>query len=70
MQVRHHWITYEEKARRDEQQQREMLEGVGKSVRDHVVRQLKPLREVYADLPEFAPIWEAIDKLEGREGAQ
>jgi hypothetical protein len=66
MRVAHSWITWEEKARREEQQKREMLEGVGRSVRDHVVRQLRPLREVYADLMEFAPIWDAIDQLADR----
>jgi hypothetical protein len=66
--VSHNWITYEEKARRDEQQIREMLEGVGRSVRDHVVRHLRPLREVYGDLAEFAPVWEAIDKLGDKAG--
>jgi len=30
------------------------------------VQQLGPLRQVYADLTEFAPIWEAFDKIEGR----
>jgi hypothetical protein len=66
--VSHNWITYEEKARRDEQQKREMLEGVGRSVRDHVVRHLTPLREVCGDLAEFAPVWEAIDRLGDKAG--
>jgi hypothetical protein len=62
MQVSHSWITYKEKARREEQQKREMLKSVGINVRDHPVQQLTPLRAVYGDLTEFAPIWEAIDK--------
>jgi hypothetical protein len=63
MHVSHRLITYEEKACDEEQFQRRALEHLGKSLRDHVVRQLRPLREVYDDLPEFAPICEAIDKL-------
>jgi hypothetical protein len=32
---------------------------------DCLVQQLRPLRQLYADLTEFAPIWEAFDKIEG-----
>jgi len=63
MQVSHNWITYEEEAHRQERFTREALEGTGRSMRDHVLRKLKPLRQVYGDLTEFAPVWEAIDKL-------
>ena len=63
MQVSHCWTTYEKQARRQERLQREYLESVGESLRDHVVRKLKSLRQVYGDLTEFAPVWEAIDKL-------
>jgi hypothetical protein len=65
MQVSHSWITYEERARREEQQKRDMWERAGGSPRDCLVQQLRPLRQVYADLTEFAPIWEAFDKIEG-----
>jgi len=63
MQVTHRFTSYEQKARDDEQFQRKALEQFGESLRDHVVRQIKPLREVYGDLTEFAPVWEATDKL-------
>jgi hypothetical protein len=62
MHVSHRWVTYEERAANNERLTREALEGVGRNVRAHVVRQLKPLREVYGDLTEFAAVWEAIDK--------
>ena len=63
MQVSHRWVTYEERACGDERFKREAMEHLGNSLHDHVIRQLKLLREVYADLTEFAPAWEAIDRL-------
>jgi hypothetical protein len=62
-QVSHRWVTYEEEAHRQERFTREALESTGRSVRDHALRKLRPLRQVYGDLTEFAPVWEAIDKL-------
>ena len=59
----HRWTAWEEKARREEKMQTEMLEHLGESVRVRILRQLKTLRDVYADLTEFAPIWEAIDRV-------
>ena len=62
MEVRHQWTTFDEKARNDEQFQRDALEHFGEDLRRYVLLKLKPLREVFSDLTEFAPVWEAIDK--------
>ena len=67
MEVRHRLTTFEEKACADEQFQRDALEHFGKNLRRHVLLELRPLRQVYADLTEFAAVWEALDKLTGDE---
>ena len=63
MEVRHRWTTYEDKACAEERFKRDALEHFGENLRRHLILQLKPLREVYGDLTEFAPVWEAIDRL-------
>jgi hypothetical protein len=62
MEVHHQWTTFDEKARNDEQFQRDALEHFGEDLRRYVLLKLKPLREVFGDLTEFAAVWEAIDK--------
>ena len=61
--MRHRWTTYEDKACAEERFKRDALEHFGENLRRHLILQLKPLREVYGDLTEFAPVWEAIDRL-------
>jgi len=60
MEVDHQWTSFDEKARNDEQFQMDALEHFGKDLRRYVLLKLKPLREVFGDLTEFAPVWEAI----------
>jgi hypothetical protein len=67
MQVSHSWFAWEEYSR-DEQQIRSKVEQFAKNVpgyvRGYVMRHLEQLRDVYADMAEFAPVWDAIDKIE------
>jgi hypothetical protein len=68
MEVRHQFTSFEDEACKRERLLRMALKPDGaERLRDHVVFQLKTFRKVYGDLAEFAPIWNAIDKLENRD---